>query len=125
MERPDAGVSAPAEDQFVRSTHADELVVYHIWCHANQRKITSTLPDDLVPCLERDEVGEPFHRDHVLIVDQVGNRVVERGKLCHDRYALSGCGLVAVRGSARLDGHEKRLCARASDPLVACERSAR
>ena len=86
VQRADAGVAAPGEDELARAAHADELVVDQVGRHADQRQVAPPLPDDLVAGRERDEVGEPLHRDRVAVVHEGRDRFGERHDLRHRRH---------------------------------------
>ncbi len=65
VQRADAGVAAPREDELARAAAADHLVVEQVRRHADQRQIRDALPDDLVPGGKGDEVGKALERDTV------------------------------------------------------------
>src|SRR5690348_12634503 len=83
MERADARVAAPREDQLARAAHADELIVDQVGGHADEREIALALADDLVPRGEGDEMREPLERDGAPVGDVGGDRVVEGEELRH------------------------------------------
>ena len=85
VQRADAGVAAPREDELARAAHADHLIVDQIGRHAHQREVALALPDDLVPRGEGDEVREALERDGAAVVDVGGDRVVQRQELGHRR----------------------------------------
>ena len=70
VERADARVAAPREDQLAHAARADELVVDQVRRHPDERQVAAPLPDELVPGGERDQVGEPLHRHGVAITDR-------------------------------------------------------
>ena len=61
MQRSDARVSAPGEDNLLDAPGSDKLVVDQVRRHAaDHREIALALPDDLVSRGERDQVCEAF-----------------------------------------------------------------
>src|SRR3569833_743029 len=48
MQRADAGVAAPGDDEPVDAAHADHLIVNQIRRHTDERQMLAALPDDLV-----------------------------------------------------------------------------
>jgi len=85
VQRADAGIAAPREDEFARAPHADELVVDQVGRHADQRKVAPALPDDLMAGGEGDQVGEPFHGHGVAVADVFRNRVGKCKEAWHAR----------------------------------------
>ena len=61
VERADAGIAAPREDELACATHADHLVVDDIRRHPDQRQLPSPLAHDLMTRGVRDEVRESLH----------------------------------------------------------------
>jgi hypothetical protein len=84
-----AGVAGPGEDQLAGAASADELVVHDVGGHPHQGQVAPALPDDLVAGGHRDQVREPFEGDRVAVVDEIGDRVGERGELRHGRPPFS------------------------------------
>ena len=77
VERADAGVAAPREDELARAAHADQLVVDDVGRHPDERQVAPTLADDLVARRVRDQVREALERDDVAVADELGDRLVE------------------------------------------------
>ena len=71
VQRPDAGVAAPREDERRGAAGADQLIVDQVRGHAHEREVAAALADDLVPGRERDQVREALHRDDVAVVHRV------------------------------------------------------
>ncbi len=74
VQRADAGVAAPREDQLAHAAGADQLVVDDVGRHPHDGQVAPALADDLLPGGDGDEVGEPFEGDGVAVVDQLGDR---------------------------------------------------
>ena len=74
VQRADARVAAPREDELARAAHPDQLVVDHVRRHPDERQVAPALPDQLVAGGVRDQVGEALERDDVAVVHQVGDR---------------------------------------------------
>jgi hypothetical protein len=74
MERTDAGIAAPRENQLCSHAHADHLIIDEIGRHSNERQTLFPLPDNLVAGCERNEMREPFAGKVIAIVNQFGNR---------------------------------------------------
>ena len=77
VQRADARVAAPGEDQLARAAGADQLVVDDVRGHPHQRQVALALADDLLPGGDRDQVGEALQRDGVAVMDEVGDGVGE------------------------------------------------
>jgi len=77
MERADAGISTPGEGQPRRATHADQLVVYQVWRHADQVQAAALLADDLVPGGKGNQVSEALERNARAILDVGSNRLAQ------------------------------------------------
>ena len=73
VQRADAGIAAPGEDQPAHAAGADELVVDHVRGHPDQREVAALLPDHFVPGGERNEVGEAFHGHGVAVMNGRGD----------------------------------------------------
>jgi hypothetical protein len=67
VQRSDARIPAPGEDNLLDAAGADELIVDQIRRHADHGEIALGLADDLVPGGEGDQVGEPFEGDGVAV----------------------------------------------------------
>ena len=81
VERSNARVAEPAEDQLLGAPCGNHLVVDEIRCHAGERQVATLLADDLVPRSERDAVGESFDCNRIAVVDVRGDRVVHAVEL--------------------------------------------
>ena len=75
VQRADAGIAAPGEREPARAAHADHLVVDQVRRHAHEVQVATTLPDDLVPGRERDQVREAFERDAGAVAHVRGDRL--------------------------------------------------
>jgi hypothetical protein len=69
VQRADAGIADPGEDELVGAAHADELIVDEVGRHPDQGEVPAALADDLVSRRERNEMGEPLHRHRIAIAD--------------------------------------------------------
>ncbi len=69
MQRADARIAAPGENQLRRAARADQLIVDQIRRHADQRQIAAPLTDDLVPRGERNQVCEAFQSHHITVAN--------------------------------------------------------
>ena len=87
VQRADARVAAPREDQLAGAARADDLVVDEVRGHPGERQVAPALADDLVPGGERDEMGEPLERDRVAVVHELGHGIGQRHDLGHTRNA--------------------------------------
>ena len=85
VQRADAGVAAPRENQLFRAAHPDELVIYQIRRHADQRQVFLALTDDLVTRRMGDKVREAFHGHFVAIVDKARDRRGQGGDVSHSQ----------------------------------------
>ena len=74
VQRADAGVAAPREDQLAHAPGADHLVVDDVRRHPHDGEVAPALADDLLAGGDGDEVGEPFEGERVAVVDQLGDR---------------------------------------------------
>ena len=74
VQRPDARISAPGEDDLLDAPGADELIVDQVRGHADHGEIALGLPDDLVSGGERDQVREPFQGDRVAVANRFADR---------------------------------------------------
>ena len=86
VQRANPRITAPREDEFGGTAGADELVVDEVGCHADEREIAATLPDDLVAGRERNKVREAFERNDIAVMDEACNRLgegAEFGRLSH------------------------------------------
>ena len=77
VQRADAGIAAPGEDQLVDGAHADQLVVDQVRRHAADGQVLAALADDLMAGGEGDEVGEALHRDGIAVAEIGLDRVVQ------------------------------------------------
>ena len=69
VQRADAGVADPGEDQLVGAAHADELIVDEVGRHPDEGEMPAALADDLVSRRIRNEMGEPLHGHGIAIPD--------------------------------------------------------
>src|SRR5947208_7279484 len=83
MERAHAGIADPGENEFFRATHADELIVDEVRRHPDEGEMAPTLPNDLVPGREGNEMGEPFHGDGIAVAQGRFDGVGETEKTRH------------------------------------------
>jgi hypothetical protein len=81
VEAADPGVPAPGEHEPPHTAHPDQLVVEDVRCHADERQIGATLPEDLVTGGEGDQVGEALERDGAAVGDRSLDRLGERDDL--------------------------------------------
>ena len=77
VQRPDARVAAPGENQLARAPGADHLVVDHVRGHPDQREVTPPLPDHLACRGGRDQVAKAFHRHRVPVVHGCGDSLAK------------------------------------------------
>ena len=85
MERADARIAAPGEDELARAAHADQLVVDDVRRHAHERQVTPSLPDQLVAGGMGDEMREALECDDVPVTDELLDRLGDRNDLSHAR----------------------------------------
>ena len=78
VQRADAGVAAPREDELPGAAHPDQLVVDDVGRHPDERQVAPPLADQLVPGRVRDQVREALERDGVAVADELGDRLGER-----------------------------------------------
>ena len=78
MQRADARIAAPGEDELARTAHADQLVVDDVGRHPHERQLTAPLPDQLLACRIRDEVREALERHHVAVAHELGDGFTQR-----------------------------------------------
>ena len=83
VQRSDSRVPGPGEDQLAGAARPDQLVVDDVRRHPDQREVLAALPDDLVTCRVRDQVGEALHSDGVAVVNRGGHRLGQRQDLSH------------------------------------------
>jgi hypothetical protein len=81
MERSNAGIAAPREDQASGAAGADDLVVDQIGGHANECQFAAALADDFVCRGERDQMREALHRDNVAVADGLLDGILQRTKV--------------------------------------------
>ena len=67
VQRADAGVAAPREDELARAAHPDQLVVDDVRRHPDERQVAPLLPDQLVARGVRDQMREALERDGVAV----------------------------------------------------------
>jgi hypothetical protein len=79
MQRADARVAAPGEDELARAAGADQLVVDDVRRHPHERQVAAALTNELVPGRNGYQVGEALERDRVAVVDEVGDGMGQRG----------------------------------------------
>jgi hypothetical protein len=89
MQRADAGIAAPGEDELSGRAHPDQLVVHQVRGHPDQRQVAPPLPDQLVARGVRDQVREALQRDGVPVVDELRDRLAEGQDARHEAN-LSG-----------------------------------
>ena len=77
VERADARVAAPREDELPRTAHADHLVVDDVGRHPDELEVAPPLPDQLVTGRMRDQVREALERDGVAVADVLGDRFAQ------------------------------------------------
>ena len=83
VQRAHPGIAAPGEDQLAHAARADQLVVNQVRRHPDHGEVPASLPYHLVPGRERDQVGEPLHRDDVAVVYRPPYSLRERDDLRH------------------------------------------
>ena len=69
VQRADAGIAAPGENQLADAAHADELIVNEVRRHPDQRQPLAALTDNLVARSMRDKMSETLKRDGVAVAD--------------------------------------------------------
>jgi hypothetical protein len=74
MQRADTGIAAPGEDQLVRASHPDELIVDKVGGHPHQGQIAPALADDLVAGGRGNQMSESLQRDDVAVVHEFADR---------------------------------------------------
>src|SRR5688572_8569545 len=72
VQRPDAGVAQPGEDELSGHSRGNHLVVDQVRREAAQREIATALANDLVAGGEADEMSEAFDRDGVAVANELG-----------------------------------------------------
>ncbi len=75
VQRADARVAAPREDELARAAHPDQLVVDDVGRHPHERQVAPPLPDQLVPGRVRDQVREALERDDVAVAHELRDRL--------------------------------------------------
>jgi hypothetical protein len=83
MQRSDAGVATPREDELARTPGTDHLVVQKIGGHPDEGEIPQPLPDNLVSGCKRNQMRESFERDGVSRVNRTSDRLVQLEQLTH------------------------------------------
>src|SRR5215211_9334383 len=71
VQRADAGISAPREDQLARAPHPDQLVVDYVGGHPDEAEVAALLPDQLVPGRVWDQMREPLERNGVAVAHEL------------------------------------------------------
>jgi len=87
MQRADARVASPGENQLLRAAGANQLVVEEIRRHPNQRQVADALTDDLVARRERNEMREALECDPMPRPDHLPDGVCEGHHDGHAREA--------------------------------------
>ena len=72
-------IAAPRKDQTIRAPHADHLVKNQVGRHADEGKVFLSLADDFVAGRKGDQMGKPFQRHGVSVVNQRFHGFGERG----------------------------------------------
>jgi hypothetical protein len=85
VERANAGVAAPGEDERVGTAHPDHLVIDDVRRHAHEGQLAPALPNQLVTRGMRDEVREALERHDVTVVDQLAHGLGQRQALSHQK----------------------------------------
>ncbi len=88
VQRADAGIPAPREDELPGAAGADQLVVDHVGRHPDERQLPPALPHELVPGRVRDQMREPLERDGLPVRDERRDRIGQAQDLCHVRLSL-------------------------------------
>ena len=68
---PTPGLPPHENISFADAAGADHLVVDDVGRHPHHRQIPALLPDDFVPGGKWNEMGEPFERQAVAVVDEL------------------------------------------------------
>jgi len=71
MQRADARIAAPREDQLRHAARANHLVVDDVRRQAHHGQVAAPLTDDLVPRGERDEMREPLEGKTVAVAHKL------------------------------------------------------
>ena len=87
VQRADARIAAPRENELVDAAHADELVVDQVRRHADQGQMLAALPYDLVAGGMRNKMGEAFQRHRVAVANGVLDGFGQRRNMRHERLA--------------------------------------
>ena len=85
VERTDAGVPAPGENERAGAPHPDHLVVDDVGRHADEGELASALPNQLVTRGVRNEMREAFERHDVAVMDELSHGFGERDALSHQK----------------------------------------
>ncbi|MNX87170.1 hypothetical protein D3C86_1190840 [compost metagenome] len=83
MQRTDARVTAPGENQLAGTTGTDQLVVDQVRGHPHQGQVFLALANDFVTRRRRDQVSEAFERNGIAVVYELLHRVVQRKNFSH------------------------------------------
>ena len=78
VERADAGIAGPGEDELLRAARRNHLVVDQVRRQAAQGQVAAPLANDLVTCGKRDQVGEPFDHDDVAVAHVPRDGILHR-----------------------------------------------
>jgi hypothetical protein len=89
VQRADARVAAPREDEALHEAGPDQLVVEQIRRHPDQRQLADPLADDLVAGRKRDQMREPLHGDAVARAHQPAHGVVQGEEIAHRQRSIT------------------------------------
>ena len=59
------------------AAHANQLIINEIGGHADQGQVPLALANDLMAGGVRDQVGEPFQRNRIAILDEFRHRILQ------------------------------------------------
>ena len=74
MQRADAGIASPGEDEPPGAAHTNHLIVDKVRRHADQAEIPPLSADDLVARREGNQVGKPLYGQNGSVANERGNR---------------------------------------------------
>src|SRR5215469_7222976 len=115
VQRADAGIARPREDELLGAARGDELVVDEIGRQARERQIAALLPDDLMGGRETDEVREAFDDHRVAVVHEAADRIAHVHDLGRDwGYRAQA----ATRSSASASSKMRRPVATSSSSIT-------
>lgn len=80
MERSNARIPTPREDQLLDTSSTDQLIVEKVWSEPNRGEVLLPLTDDLLSSSERNEMSETF-KSHCVAVVEIGR---DRGLKSHE-----------------------------------------